>query len=351
MTVLPKLERELLAAHERTAARRRHARHSDGSRHVGGLAAGSLPRSRSPPPSPLSPCSWSRSGTAPRADHSVTTNNPSVIVLDPSVPHPGARLSESVATLERRFTAALPSVRVSRVGYQVVLRGVTASNRSRALALTRTGHLAFFDWEASVVTPNGKTVASQLKSGDATAVALSQGDAPGATGLRRTAAVRRGQARLPATGLVAGAVTAVPIWGTGQPRLCVGGECPGSKRDSATAVLSRRPRRECHGADAGTATGQRRRGHVLTVPHGTVVLQAADAGPTHHLGFDNPAARFFVLRNQPGAGRQRDHASDREPGTWRRGRLVQLHRRGPCSVPPCHRRVAHRGDCQRARES
>ena len=86
--------------------------------------------------------------------------DPSAIVLDPSVADPGARLSASVATLERRFRAALPSVRVRRVGDQVVLDGVTAANRSRALALTGTGHLAFFDWEASVVTPNGKTVAS-----------------------------------------------------------------------------------------------------------------------------------------------------------------------------------------------
>lgn len=33
--------------------------------------------------------------------------------------------------------------------------------------LTQTTQLAVYDWEAEAITPNGKTVASQLASGDA----------------------------------------------------------------------------------------------------------------------------------------------------------------------------------------
>src|SRR6201995_5679821 len=48
----------------------------------------------------------------------------------------------------------------------------------------KTAQLFFYDWEANVLTPNGKTVASQLLTQDPTAQAISQGGAngPGGTG-------------------------------------------------------------------------------------------------------------------------------------------------------------------------
>ena len=46
-----------------------------------------------------------------------------------------------------------------------------------------TARLEFYDWEANALTPNGKTVASQLLSLDPNAVAISQGSsAPGLPG-------------------------------------------------------------------------------------------------------------------------------------------------------------------------
>ena len=38
-----------------------------------------------------------------------------------------------------------------------------------------TAELYFYDWEANALTPNGKTVASQLQTQDPTAVQISQG--------------------------------------------------------------------------------------------------------------------------------------------------------------------------------
>src|SRR6201986_2998723 len=38
-----------------------------------------------------------------------------------------------------------------------------------------TAQLYFYDWEANAITPNGKTVASQLQSQDSTALTISQG--------------------------------------------------------------------------------------------------------------------------------------------------------------------------------
>ncbi|MGH2931068.1 MAG: hypothetical protein ACRDL8_22885, partial [Solirubrobacteraceae bacterium] len=46
----------------------------------------------------------------------------------------------------------------------------------------QTAQLYFFDWEANALTPNGKTVASQLIAQDSAAVAISRGG-PGGPGL------------------------------------------------------------------------------------------------------------------------------------------------------------------------
>ena len=129
MTVLPNLERELLAAHQRRAGRRRHAwafplsaAHRGAGRLAPAFAVAATVAIVAVFLIAL------RHGSS--ATHSVTTNSPATIVLDPTVPGPGRGLSASVTTLERRFTAALPGVRVTRVGDQVVLHGVTASNRA-----------------------------------------------------------------------------------------------------------------------------------------------------------------------------------------------------------------------------
>ena len=352
MTVLPKLERELLAAHERTAARRRHARAFRwlaARRGAGGWLAPAFAVAATVAIVALFLVALRHSTSA---DHSVTTNNPSVIVLDPSVPHPGARLSESVATLERRFTAALPSVRVSRVGSQVVLRGVTASNRSRALALTRTGHLAFFDWEASVVTPNGKTVASQLKSGEPAAVALSQGStgAPGGQGsggLPLYAAVR----------LASQQPAASPA---GQQLYLFG--APGSTGCAwAANVLGRSviPRQPCYLAGPaasftaltrGLPPGQRRRGARPDRAGQCRGLAGRGRRTRTSSGVRQPSGTVLRPAQSAGAGRQRDRASarDQEPG----GAAVSFSftAAGRAAFHRVTAAVAHRGDvCQRSR--
>ena len=50
-----------------------------------------------------------------------------------------------------------------------------------------TARLEFYDWEANALTPNGKTVASQLQTQDPNAVEISQG------GLERRRATGRGR--------------------------------------------------------------------------------------------------------------------------------------------------------------
>ena len=64
-----------------------------------------------------------------------------------------------------------------------------------------TAQLYFYDWEANALTPNGKTVESQLQTQDTQATTISQGTsfaAPGTPNAGQHEPVRRGQAGLPA---------------------------------------------------------------------------------------------------------------------------------------------------------
>ena len=87
--------------------------------------------------------------------------------------------------------------------------------RARILALAVPGQLRFYDWEADAITPNGKTVASQLQAQNPTALQISQGSgslAPGQTGagsmpLRQALALALAS-RLPRKGVVLEAVDA-----------------------------------------------------------------------------------------------------------------------------------------------
>src|SRR5579875_2640902 len=56
----------------------------------------------------------------------------------------------------------------------VGLPDVSDINRAEA-EVGNTASLYFYDWEANALTPNGKTVASQLEAGDTTALEISQG--------------------------------------------------------------------------------------------------------------------------------------------------------------------------------
>ena len=61
-------------------------------------------------------------------------------------------------------------------GNQISVGLPNVQNTSRAEKLVgTTARLAFFDWEANALTPNGKTVASQLQVQDPKALAISQG--------------------------------------------------------------------------------------------------------------------------------------------------------------------------------
>jgi hypothetical protein len=100
---------------------------------------------------------------------------------------PTALLDRAVVILGERLRAVFPEVTVTREGEQIVidLPNAPPGARSEILALVPPGILGFGDWERDAVTPNGKTVASQLKARNPAALEISQGTgtvAPGGPG-------------------------------------------------------------------------------------------------------------------------------------------------------------------------
>jgi SecD/SecF fusion protein len=179
-----------------------------------------------------------------------------------------------------------------------------------------TAELYFYDWEADALTPNGKTVASQLQIQDPTALEISQGAGlgPGVTGGGSTdlySAVKLAS-RQPAQpfnrhlsrpgpqyylfgapGSTACAIVAkhdgyTPV--QGDHCLLAGPD------DQSSPPLDRV--QQIQQLDSQLLPGIKpSQGEVLVVPQGTVVLQAANPSANDQIRFDSPSAQFFVLRD------------------------------------------------------
>jgi SecD/SecF fusion protein len=171
----------------------------------------------------------------------------------------------------------------------------------------KTARLEFYDWEANALTPNGKTVASQLQAQDPSALTLSQGSStsapgdPGAGSMTLYDAVKLASkqpanpgptnARLGseyymfgAPGSAACATVAKQQGKTPAPgvRCLIAG--PEDKQADLTNAVQ--------GLSLSMSQGQE-----LVVPPGTVVLQAADPNAKKQTNFNDPNAQFYVLKD------------------------------------------------------
>lgn len=227
-----------------------------------------------------------------------------------------AAMSRAVAIVRKRLDALTPGFTVQVAGADRVVitgRNVGAPEKARITALaSETAQLSFYDWEADVLTPSGKTVASQLAAHNPTALTISQGSAYGAPG----SAVAGGMSLYDAVSLaakqprstsprntrlgpeyflfgapgsaacadVARAQGTIPT--AGQPCLLAG-------PDNETYATSRRQAISDLAAQLPPGVSPSE-GQVLVVPQGTVVLQAQNPRAS---AFASPAARFFVLRD------------------------------------------------------
>ena len=235
--------------------------------------------------------------------------------IPPSTVVTPAALSRSVAIIQQRLDALTPGFTVKAAGADRVVvagRRVGAAEQARITALaSQTARLNFYDWEADVLTPNGKPVATQLAAHDPAAMAISQGaatSAPGNAGagglpLYNAASLAAAQPRsagshnsrqgpeyflfgAPGSAACAAVAHAHGTLPTAGQHCLLAGPVSAAYRTSQRLVI-----RDLAGQlppDISPSDGQ-----LLMVPQGTVVLQAQNPS-----AFTSPSARFFVLRDR-----------------------------------------------------
>jgi preprotein translocase subunit SecD len=100
-------------------------------------------------------------------------------------------IARTAQILRARLHQAVPGAQVSWAGGHFVVHVPHPSRGAGAqiLALAAPGRLEFYDWEASVITLNGKTVASELQAQNPAALEVSQGSGTAAPGDPRAGAV------------------------------------------------------------------------------------------------------------------------------------------------------------------
>ncbi|HEY2772286.1 MAG TPA: protein translocase subunit SecD [Solirubrobacteraceae bacterium] len=194
-------------------------------------------------------------------------------------------------------------------GNEITVGLPDVKDTSRAEKLVgSTARLEFYDWEANALTPNGKTVASQLQAQDPNASTISQGLANGSTapgdpgagsmGLYQAVTLaskqpvqisgdngRKGSAyyAFGAPGSTA-CTAAAKFYGTtvngGQHCYLAGPD------DNRADLLA--------GLPPGVSASQ---AQILAVPQGTAVIQAADVSTKNQTQPYSPNAQFYVLKD------------------------------------------------------
>ena len=181
-----------------------------------------------------------------------------------------------------------------------------------------TAQLEFYDWEANVLLPDGKTVASQLPLRNPQALKISQGSSttttagpapgdPGTGGVPLYQAVKLAstQHAAPFSKALSRKGNLYFLFGAPGSAACataakdrgtkpvVGEHCylAGLNDDSSITAL-----RGDQQIPKGVSFSQ---GQVLTVPQGWVVLQASNPTPTDIINQNSPSAQFFVLKDHP----------------------------------------------------
>jgi SecD/SecF fusion protein len=230
-------------------------------------------------------------------------------------------MSREVALMRRRLATLGRGFTVTQSGANDI---VVTAPKSRAAETSRIvrlitppARLRLFDWEANVLTPNGKTAASQLAAQDRTAMSVSQGGpygpgspGPGSMSLYDAVTLAARQPRVlgsrslsrvgpeyymfGAAGSAACAAEARQL-GASRPvftttRCLLAGPVDVAGSVSRGRAIDELAAQLTHGVNAS-------QGQVVVVPQGTVVLQAAQRNLATPVPIVSPAARFFVLRD------------------------------------------------------
>jgi SecD/SecF fusion protein len=175
---------------------------------------------------------------------------------------------------------------IQRFGGAQISVGLPAvQNIQRAKQQVGTpAQLYFYDWEANVLTPDGKLVAPLLAAQSTQAQQISQGAGGIGQGLPLFDAVKLASKQKPVTSSSTGSRLGSAYYAfDSQHRYLAGPE------QSMTDIRSAVGRRGIRPSDV-----------VMAVPQGTVVLQAVDQSNqkrSQSVKISDPVARFYVLRD------------------------------------------------------
>jgi SecD/SecF fusion protein len=254
--------------------------------------------------------------SSPAPSHgSVTPSHGSVELVylaEPSAQAPAVTrgaLERTVEVIRERLRAlgiGAARVSVSSANEITVVLPKVRNTAQAEREVGTTAQLSFYDWEANALTPNGKTVASQLQAQFPTAMKISQGSGPWSPGSPSAGSMGLYQAVRLASKQPHGASPdnsriGSQYWLFGAPGTAA---CATAARDQGTVPFAGQhcllsgPDETLNDLKAGLPAGvSASEGQILTVPRGTVVLQAIPASFADPVPIGDPSAQFFVLKD------------------------------------------------------
>ncbi len=168
----------------------------------------------------------------------------------------------------------------------------------------QTAQLFFYDWEANVLTPAGKPAAQGLLTQDQDSVTLSTGGSAGQPGVPGAGGVPLYQAATLAAKQPVGpggsrSGPAYYLFGApGSPACAAVAKAAGTTPVQGQHCLLNGPDSTLTDLYSGLPAGvTKSEGQLVTVPQGTVVLQAANASAGQKVSANSPNAEFFVLKD------------------------------------------------------
>jgi hypothetical protein len=226
---------------------------------------------------------------------------------------------DRLSTVSGSLHATLAGMNRIRV---VAGRDLSPAERDRIVALVApSAQLYFYDWEANVLTRNGRTVASQLLSQNASALRISQGDGYGAPGdpgsgsmsLYQAVKLASKQPTTPVSPSLSrvgpeyylfgkpGSAACAAAAADGHTPFIKGQYCLLSGPNEETSRTGRA--QATTDLDAGLPPGvtpaqAAAHGLVVVVPQGTAVIQAANPSPSQQTTFSSATSQFYVLKDR-----------------------------------------------------
>jgi SecD/SecF fusion protein len=311
-----------------------------------------------------------RGGGSPRSSAASGRGGLTLVYVaepSPQVPHlTSAALQREVTVMRSRIKALGlafgASVQILGGGRIVVTLPDVANTARAEQEVGQTAQLYFYDWEANALTPDGKTVASQLRAQAPTALQISQGTSFAAPGdpnagsmtlyhavklaSKQPKSVSSHNARLGPQYYMFGAPGSNACAAKARQQGTIpsaGRHCLLAGPDNETYTTSQHQaiKNLANQLPPGVTPAD---GQELVVQQGTVVLQAANPSAKQQVNLSSPQAQFFVLRDNVALrGSDITNPQQSTDSTGSPAVKFGFNPAGARAFPSVTRQIAHRG--------